>query len=85
VLCLLCLSAVGRAQGAAARQQRFPSPEAGVQALLEAVQKHDTAALVQILGPEARAFLQTGDLVSDQASRVRFVQEYETAHTLWGL
>jgi hypothetical protein len=73
---------VSHAQGTAARQQRFPSPEAGVQALLEAAQRHDTAALVQILGPEARAFLQTGDPVSDQASRVRFVQAYEEAHTL---
>jgi hypothetical protein len=76
------MGAVGLAIGAAARQQSFPSPEAGVQALLDAAKNNDTNGLLQVLGPAAQAFINTGDPVSDQASRERFVRAYEEAHTL---
>ena len=36
VMCLMLMDSVGIAIGAAARQQSFASPEAGVQALIEA-------------------------------------------------
>jgi hypothetical protein len=72
----------GIAMGDATRQQSFPSPEAGVQALLEAAKRNDTKSLLQVLGSEAQSFINTGDPVSDQASRARFVQAYEEAHTL---
>ena len=68
--------------GAAARQKSFPAPEEGVQALIEAAQKNDTTALLAVLGPEAKSFVNTGDPVSDRASRERFVKSYEEAHTL---
>ena len=86
MLLVLCLRGNGLrwavAIGAAARQQSFPSPEAGVQALMEAAKSNDTKTMLQILGPEAQSFINTGDPVSDQASRERFVQAYEEAHTL---
>jgi hypothetical protein len=76
------MGSVGIAIGAAAEQQSFPSPEAGVQALVEAAKRNDTETMLQILGPEAESFINTGDPVSDQASWARFVQAYEEAHTL---
>jgi hypothetical protein len=76
------MSAVGIAIGAAARQQTFPSPEEGVQALMDAAKNNDTTSLLQVLGPEAQSFINTGDPVSDQANRARFVQAYEEVHTL---
>jgi len=76
------MGSVGIALGAAARQQRFPSPEEGVRALMDAAKNNDTASLLQVLGPEAQPFINTGDAVSDRASRARFVQAYEEAHTL---
>src|SRR5262247_153566 len=82
VIGLMCMSAVGIAIGAVAKQQTFPSPEEGVRALIDAAKNNDTANLLQVLGPEAQAFINTGDSVSDQASRARFVQAYEEAHTL---
>jgi hypothetical protein len=81
VICLISMSSVGIVRGAA-EQQSFPSPEAGVQALVEAANSNDTETMLQILGPEAESFISTGDPVSDQASRARFVQEYKEAHTL---
>jgi len=82
VICFMVMSAVGIAIGAAAKQQTFSSPEEGVQALIDAAKNNDTASLLQILGPEAQAFINTGDPVSDRASRARFVESYEEAHTL---
>jgi hypothetical protein len=76
------MGVAGVAIGAAARQQSFPSPEAGVQALIEAAKSNDTKSLLQVLGSEAQSFINTGDPVSDQASRARFVQAYEEAHAL---
>src|SRR5215813_5356483 len=82
VLCLVFMGSVGIALGAAVRQQSFPSPEEGGRALMEAATNNDTARLLQVLGPEAQPFLNTGDAVSDRASRARFVQAYEEAHAL---
>jgi hypothetical protein len=82
VLCLVFMGSVGIAIGAAVRQQSFPSPEEGVQALMDAAKNNDTASLLQVLGPEAQPFINTGDAVSDRAGRARFVQAYEEAHTL---
>jgi Protein of unknown function (DUF2950) len=82
VLCLLSMGAVGVAMGAAARQKSFPTPEEGVQALLEAAQKHDQTTLLAILGPEAKSLVSTGDPVSDRESSERFAKSYEEAHTL---
>ena len=44
--------------------------------------KNDTAALLAVLGPEAKSFVDTGDPVANQASQERFVKSYEEAHTL---
>src|SRR4051812_24128845 len=74
VICLTLLGSVGMAIGAAARQQSFPSPEEGVQALINAAKHNDITSLLQVLGPEAQSFINTGDSVSDQANRARFVQ-----------
>jgi hypothetical protein len=76
------MAAVGVAMGAAARQKSFSTPEDGVQALIEAAKRHDTTALLAILGPEAKALVNSGDPVADQASREHFVTSYEEAHTL---
>jgi hypothetical protein len=82
VICLMSMSAVGSALAAAAKQKSFPSPEAGVQALMEATKSNDTKTMLHILGAEAQSFINTGDPVSDRATWERFVQAYEEAHTL---
>jgi hypothetical protein len=79
---LLCMDAVGMAIAAPTSQQSFPSPETGVQALIDAAKHNDTKAMLQIFGPEAQSFINTGDPVSDRASRARFVEAYEEAHAL---
>src|SRR5262247_1446955 len=82
VLCLLSMGAVGVAMGATARQKSFPTPEEGVQALVEAAQRNDATTLLAILGPEAKSIVSTSDPVSDRETRERFIKLYEEAHTL---
>jgi hypothetical protein len=82
MICLIAMVSVGIALGSDATQKHFPSPEAGVQALVEAARRHDVETMLQLFGPEGEAFINTGDPVSDQASRERFVRAYDEAHTL---
>jgi hypothetical protein len=82
MLGLVSMGTAGVALGAGVRQQSFPTPEEGVQALLEAAQRHDQTTLLAILGPEAKSLVSTGDPVSDRESGERFVKAYEEAHTL---
>jgi hypothetical protein len=61
---------------------RFASPEAAVAALVDATRAGNTAALLTILGPEARSLISSGDDVADRRGRERFVQAYDDAHRL---
>ena len=70
------------ALGAAAPQKTFASPEEAVSALIEASRGKETKAILEILGPEAKTFLETGDPVSDRESRERFVKSYEESNEL---
>lgn len=82
VLCLTSMSPIGIGEGTEAKPQGFATPEAGVQALMDAAKRNDIEAVVQVLGPQARSFIDTGDSVSDQASLARFAQAYDEAHSL---
>ena len=64
------------------QQKIFPSSEEAVRALMEASKGKDTKAILEILGPEAKAFLETGDPISDRESRERFVKFYEESNAL---
>lgn len=67
---------------APATSTRFSSPEAAVAALVQAVRASDTATLLRVLGPDARALIASGDDVADRQSRERFVRSYDEAHRL---
>jgi hypothetical protein len=46
------------------------------------VKNNDEKALLEILGPEAKPIIGSGDPVSDRQTRERFVKAYEEAHSL---
>jgi len=74
---VLALGSDQEAFGAAAVKQRtFSSPEEGVRALVDAAKSNDTKELLNILGPEAKSLIESGDPVSDRATRERFVTSY---------
>lgn len=65
-------------------QQSFPTPDAGVTALLDAVANDDDAALLDILGEGADDLVYSGDEVADLNGRARFLRAYEARHALIG-
>jgi len=70
------------ALAAAAKQKAFPSPEAAVNALVQAIRESRTGKLIRILGPGSETFVLSGDDVQDRQHRERFTLAYEERNRL---
>jgi hypothetical protein len=57
-------------------QRTFASPEDAVVALVDALKANDTAQLTQILGPDSRKILSSGDDIADKQAREVFLTAY---------
>lgn len=60
----------------------FDSAEAAAQALMEAAEKDDVAALSAIFGPEGKAVLTSGDREQDKKERAEFARLARDQHKL---
>jgi Protein of unknown function (DUF2950) len=69
------------AMGARA-QRHFETPEQAVQALVTAARDGNQQALIDILGPESRPLVSSGDPVGDRNRFRRFVTAYDEASRL---
>jgi len=78
VLTLTLLASCAFAQ----QPKTFDTPEAAVQALIDATSKNDSEALGAILGSNAQGLLTSGDPRRDQAERSEFAQLANTKHSL---
>jgi len=63
-------------------QKHFENPEEASQALFQAAQNNDQAALLRILGSDAKGLLASGDEAEDSAARTGFVQHFQEMHRL---
>ena len=63
-------------------QKTYSSPQQAVQALVTAVKADDPAQLMQILGPEAKAILYSGDPVAYKTTREKFLEKYDQMNRL---
>lgn len=63
-------------------QERFASPEAGVEALVAAARAGDVKRINAILGPGGRSIATSGDPVSDKKTRDNFVAIYDIGHRI---
>jgi hypothetical protein len=63
-------------------ERTFSSPEEASHALFVAVRKDDEEALLEILGPDAKQLISSGDDIEDEQNRANFVQKYEEMHRL---
>jgi hypothetical protein len=61
-------------------QERFDSPEAAAQALIDAVDHHDSARLSAIFGPQAKGILTSGDPTQDRAEQDEFARLARAQH-----
>ncbi|MGH8687825.1 MAG: DUF2950 domain-containing protein [Burkholderiales bacterium] len=76
---LLCGSDAASAAGS---PKTFASPDEAAKALVTAASAGDAKALIAILGPDAKALVQSGDAVADRQGRERFVRSYNEAHRI---
>ena len=64
----------------AGEEPSFRSPQAAIDALVEAVKAGSTEKIVAVLGPEGEKLASSGDDVADEAARQRFLTAYDEAH-----
>ena len=75
-----CLSTRSMAQQPG--QKTFSSPEDASNALVTAAQNNDEKAMLDILGPDGKQIVSSGDEAEDAESRANFVQRYQQMHRL---
>jgi hypothetical protein len=63
-------------------EKTFNSPEAASDALISALKASDEKALLEILGPDAKEIISSGDPAEDEATRTNIVKKYEEMHRL---
>jgi hypothetical protein len=63
-------------------QESFPTPDAAVLALVDALRQYDRPRLKQILGPDGDAILASGDPVADRADASKFLALYVDYHMI---
>ncbi len=63
-------------------QKTFSSAEDASNALVTAAQSNDEKALLDILGPDAKQIVSSGDDTEDNQNRANFVQRYQEMHRL---
>jgi hypothetical protein len=69
---------VGQQQG----QKTFSSPENAINALVTVAQNNDEEAMLDVLGPDGKQIVSSGDETEDAQSRANFVQRYQEMHRL---
>jgi hypothetical protein len=71
---------ISRAQQAG--QKTFSSAEEASTALVTAAQNNDLKALLEILGPDGKEIVSSGDETEDAENRANFARRYEELHRL---
>jgi DUF2950 family protein len=80
VLLLTCFP--GRSLAQQKGQKTFSSPQEASDALVAAIQSNDEKALLDILGPDGKQIVSSGDEVEDANARANFLQKYKEMHRL---
>jgi hypothetical protein len=65
-----------------AGQKTFASPEEAGKALYSAAKSNDEKAMLDLLGPDGKAVVSSGDAAEDAQSRTEFVKRYEEMRRL---
>ena len=80
IFSMACFATLCIAQQAG--QKTFSSAEDASAALVAAVQNNDEKAMIEILGPEGKQIVSSGDEIEDARGRASFVQVYQEMHRL---
>jgi hypothetical protein len=74
----LCLRSMAQQPG----QKTFASAEEASSALVAAVQSDDAKAMLDLLGPDGKEIISSGDAAEDAHGRANFVEKYREMHRL---
>ncbi len=80
IILTMCLCAGVMAQQPG--QKTFSSAEEASKALVTAAESNDQKALLEILGPQGKQIVLSGDAAEDAESRASFVERYREMHRL---
>ena len=80
ILLTACLPASSIAQQPG--QKTFATAEDASNALVTSAQSNDLKALIEILGPDGKQIVSSGDEAEDAQNRANFVQKYQEMHRL---
>jgi DUF2950 family protein len=84
--CSLALLVVVMFQGIAlaeqAKQKTFETPEAAVEALVQALRDNSEKDLLALLGPGSSALISSGDEVEDREQSAKFIRHYDEKNRL---
>ena len=80
IFSMACFATLCTAQQAG--QKTFSSAEDASSALVGAVENNDEKAMIEILGPEGKQIISSGDEIEDARARASFVQVYREMHRL---
>jgi hypothetical protein len=67
---------------APSKPQNFETPEAAVQALVDAAQSGETKPVLKVLGEASEPVISSGDPVADKNAREEFVERFKQANNL---
>lgn len=79
---LICVVASVAVATSASAQQAFPTPADAAAALIEAARGPDEKRLRSVLGIVGRDTLHSGDDIADTADRKRFLEAYDSRHSV---
>ena len=82
ILTILTPILVFAAGSVALAQQNYKSPAAAVDALVTTAKSGDMKAALEVLGRDGEDIISSGDKVSDEAVRARFVASYDAKHQI---
>jgi hypothetical protein len=80
ILLTACFPTRSRAQQPG--QKTFSSPEEASSALVTGMQNNDEKAMLDVLGPDGKQVVSSGDETEDAHSRANFVEKYQEMHRL---
>ena len=80
VLFAACLP--GRSMAQQQGQKTFSSPQEASTALVAAAQSNDEKAILEILGPDGKQIISSGDQTEDAQNRADFIRRYQEMHRL---
>ena len=63
-------------------QEKYATPQAAVDALVASARSGDEKAALVVLGPSGADIISSGDKVSDERVRARFISSYDARHEI---